>query len=528
MEKLPKISLYTGNCVSVFEYPFYLCYSQFLRKIDCFSQKCIVRRVYLRGWLTLISRDQMSLLLQLVKVNSAKLIKQQVQDYFKMDNTFNDDSMDSTLELDGNITVLNQEMENIMLEGSQQSITGGFENLETEMIVEANMLESCSTSMAESAIVQRPDSGTVDESSIEANCGPNGLSYKKCVSLVRNAEYLKRKLDKQTDLPELKKSLLKKAEETLKDKELVSYVNVMREKFRAVEAKNEQISKMKKEKKAARAEKIATSGHKKGIHDQHRDRRNPSLFQDKQSISSVAGSSSLVGRKPMLSKRDRSDDNITEKPSKSIKRSSSFDKSDNEIVAAVINENGNGYKISVELWKKVEQTMLIKMIHMAKQKEAIRPLFDGANWIDGHKLVKCGNNEALRFISEVIESWPEDTEVKLKVIPESELSTIIPPKAWFWAPCPIIPADDLVALISFQNDKKIKAEKWKILKAGPIKPYGQHFLLQLDKESLPALERSNYVLRLGIVRGYLKMIINPTNTDVLPADGPGANQPASQ
>lgn len=130
------------------------------------------------------------------------------------------------------------------------------------------------------------------------------------------------------------------------------------------------------------------------------------------------------------------------------------------------------------------------MIETAKQKDAVRPLFDGASWVDGQKLVKCGNEEAVKFVTVAIESWPTDSDTRLMVIPEADLSKMLPPKAWLWAPCPVIPSKELVSLIVFQNEKAVKAERWKIIKCGPLKPHGQHFLIQLDVESLPALERS--------------------------------------
>lgn len=85
-----------------------------------------------------------------------------------------------------------------------------------------------------------------------------------------------------------------------------------------------------------------------------------------------------------------------------------------------------------------------RLIHLAKQSNAVRPLFDGARWDDGHKVVKCGNDAAVDFIKKCIDEWQIDENVKLLVVPVAELSKFVTPKAWLWAPCPYVPQEDLV------------------------------------------------------------------------------------
>lgn len=69
----------------------------------------------------------------------------------------------------------------------------------------------------------------------------------------------------------------------------------------------------------------------------------------------------------------------------------------------------------MDLWKKVEYTVMLKIIQLSKQPNAVRPLFDGAGWVDGHKLVTRGNDAALRLIRESIEGWLVDGHLQLKM-----------------------------------------------------------------------------------------------------------------
>lgn len=374
------------------------------------------------------------------------------------------------------------------------------------------------------------DSGKGDELvGTVAAIGPNGLPYKKCASKVKNAEIMKLKLENAPDLSDKDRKLLQKSIDTLNDKKLLDFVAEWKEKYRARAAKNEEVSRKKKERKAGRtAVKIQSARVTDAAEVVERRLFHGNKVNTQSASNSLANDpSTSTGRRLQFSKRSRSDDNVKEPPAKSQRSSTSFDLSDMEIVVAVVNENGLNYKTSVDLWKKVESALLHKMIQLAKQAGAVRPLFDGARWIDGHKIVKCGNDVAVKMIGDLIENWPVDDETKLKMIPEADLVKFSPLKAWLWAPCPHIPPVDLIALIGFQNPP-MKAETWKILRVGPRKEFGQHFLIQLNKESLPILERCNFVFRLGIVRASLSLVVNPENAEVLPPDGPGANKPSSQ
>lgn len=47
--------------------------------------------------------------------------------------------------------------------------------------------------------------------------------------------------------------------------------------------------------------------------------------------------------------------------------------------------------------------MLKSIIHLSKQEDGVRTLFDGARWTDDYKLVRCGNYEAVKIMKVIIE-----------------------------------------------------------------------------------------------------------------------------
>lgn len=72
------------------------------------------------------------------------------------------------------------------------------------------------------------------------------------------------------------------------------------------------------------------------------------------------------------------------------------------------------------------------------------------------------------------------------------------------------------------------APKWKIVKILPNHLYGQHFLLELNKNSILILERSNYIVMFKIMRRFLRLVVNPDCADIVTVDGPSRNQHSSQ
>lgn len=245
---------------------------------------------------------------------------------------------------------------------------------------------------------------------------------------------------------------------------------------------------------------------------------------------------SVSGRGSSLSsKRGRSDDVVEPNDAKKVKASTSSEmrrkQSDpkDELLVAVINELEPCGRLTIDQWKNVEekfQDALWKELSAAGNGDL---QFDGAGWEGGRKVVACGNKLSVeflrRFVLEVCDTWEG---MRVMCVTVAELAKYTLPTAWVWVPCPYTHPEKLLGLLHVQN-RELKADTWRVLKTGPRRQYGQHFLLSLNRECLPYLEESKGMVRYSMGRLMVKPSTKGSNEEEPPQnDGSAADKSAPQ
>lgn len=193
-----------------------------------------------------------------------------------------------------------------------------------------------------------------------------------------------------------------------------------------------------------------------------------------------------------------------------------------EYMIFIVNESVQGGRVTPELWQKIEAGLTDLFLEVLEQENpAVNIQFYGAGNQSGHKYLVCCNKETVSWISDnigKIGNLGENSKLKC-FTDKAHLNQFETPKAWVWIPKPYYTESKVLRLLKAQN-KEIDTASWKILKAGPTRQHGQHFLIELSKESIKGIEQLNGYLKFSVAR----VVVKPTrNWDIAekvpPTDG---------
>lgn len=219
-------------------------------------------------------------------------------------------------------------------------------------------------------------------------------------------------------------------------------------------------------------------------------------------------------------KRNRSDDSIEETTTKKPKSDLA------EFHVYLVNEGIQGGRISPELWQKIEAHLTdLFLEELEKEHPIVDIQFYGAGNKSGHKYLVCCNQETVKWMEENIGKIKNLGEnVKLKCFSDKgRLNQFETPKCWVWIPKPYYEEEKVLRLLKCQN-RDIDTSSWKILKSGPKRTHGQHFLIEISKDCLKDLDKVNGYVKFSVSRVVVKPTRNFEIEDKVPTtDGIAAN-----
>lgn len=230
-------------------------------------------------------------------------------------------------------------------------------------------------------------------------------------------------------------------------------------------------------------------------------------------------------RSKFRKKRGRSDEDTQQKIAKKAKGPASQGASEvDENQVAVVDENNPEGKFELDQWQLVEERIQDALIELFTSGSTDEIQFDGAGWEKGYKVVACANKLSKDFLAATLEKLDGIWEgARLRAIPRADIALFQKPKAWVWIPKPYQTPERVLNLLAAQN-KELLAGDWKVVKVQPKKEHGQHFLLSLNRQSLPYLEKHQGMVRFSLGKVYVKIVGGGEATE----DGGNPSEPPSQ
>lgn len=143
-----------------------------------------------------------------------------------------DDEMNNS-QSEGNVTAINMALENVLLESESESEAGinhheMADSLKNGVPVVEDVYGVQKESNGGNLSIgsHGPVSSKVCDSLVGliSPLGPNGLPYKKCLAIIRNAHMMKKKFEGQENLSEKNKQILQKSIDTVNDTQLTEFV----------------------------------------------------------------------------------------------------------------------------------------------------------------------------------------------------------------------------------------------------------------------------------------------------------------
>ncbi|KAH8288344.1 hypothetical protein KR054_001357 [Drosophila jambulina] len=175
------------------------------------------------------------------------------------------------------------------------------------------------------------------------------------------------------------------------------------------------------------------------------------------------------------------------------------------LIVALIDRSDENGQMSEARWKTVNARLVESLFaRMNKEPNAPMPTFDGAGWLNGVKILKCMDDQTLKWLTQTVchlkGLWQG---ARLEVVDREFIPSM--PKAKVHFPIPI-QIDQALELLKRQNPD-IPTADWKILHlASPLpKEGGQCAVLQINKKAEDILYPRYGKMAWGMGSVYLRL-----------------------
>lgn len=191
---------------------------------------------------------------------------------------------------------------------------------------------------------------------------------------------------------------------------------------------------------------------------------------------------------------------------------------------AVVDLKDPDGKITMENWLLVENEILKAMMADIEDSDPLNYKFDGAGWLKGVKIVGCGSDKALEFLTRTITNMGEPWEgAKLNVLPTTAIP--IRQKLKIWIPPPAQHEDESILKLLAKQNPALPVKDWKKIHSRPCKTnegkVGKELLMAVDRSSVEMLKRQKCLVKYGL--GVLRIFIQSDDDKKVPETASGAN-----
>ncbi|XP_065354573.1 uncharacterized protein LOC135958585 [Calliphora vicina] len=251
--------------------------------------------------------------------------------------------------------------------------------------------------------------------------------------------------------------------------------------------------------------KRATSGPKRGD-DQCGTTKSasttPKVLSAISSTRGTAMASKGTASRPSIKRQRSGETQVSE--GKRLKPSTSLTSAP-ELQVAIIDRSQPDGKMTTDRWLLLEEKILRALVdELACSEDDSFTAFDGAKWLKGVKIIGCGNEKALGFLSNCIrgvgELWPN---ARIEIVPLDQVPFRTTVRVW--VPPPLLEDEATLTLIKRQN-KELGTEDWTIERGrSRDKGEGKDLWIKIGSESLRLLRSSQGVIKYGL--NQLRLIL---------------------
>lgn len=359
--------------------------------------------------------------------------------------------------------------------------------------------------------------------------GPGGLSFSKCRAQRKNAIFTLKRLQNIDNLDDEDSELLIKAKEVVDDKELEKFLDTQlqcrkllgiapltredHERFRVAKEERRAKAISDAQRRASRKRKFTQSAPK--LHEDRMisrttppyEQQNPQLkfvsqsneYYDRSYEQHPAGQTSKLPVDPLLNRT------LTSKQSLNVKNSEK-EEVDLRLRLVLVDISEEDGKIGEETRLRVEEAVLTQL---SESKNDAFIFFEGG-FVFGHRTMDCANEESLKFFKKTVEKL-NFKKGNVKAIAWSEINTVNSLRGWVWVPKPYLSKEKLITLIRMQNPG-YNTRIWYVLAEGRQRDYGQHFLIKISNDNMPALEENNMKVKVGMYTSQMILDGNYSHT----------------
>ena len=339
------------------------------------------------------------------------------------------------------------------------------------------------------------------------NAEQKRTEYRIAVNRMRNATKTVTRLRSIGVRTEQQESNLKNALEIMRDEALISII----------EEKKPEFQRQHQQGNAAKASRVKTAEEKRVSYKRKvRSNDNENIEQGKEKLKSNPGGDKH-GKTYIASKRNRQQE---PKPgcSKDVKKDTQVFR------VAVVNELCEEGKLSRDIWLEAELQLIT---HVALTPEAPIINIERSEWRRGRKIITCEDKNTANYLIDLFPKldMKKVEPVQLKCVLETDLHLYFTPEARVWIPEPFIPKEILITAFSRFNPL-LDVNNWRVIYEGPKANGGQTWNLKLNRECLPQLKESNYVVKFGV--GKVTLRLPEEDTVQTEEDADCTNKPPTQ
>lgn len=386
---------------------------------------------------------------------------------------------------------------------------------EDEELLLASSVNSV-TSVSGGTITNLFKEGTTQVDSLKAfivTRGPDNLTFaqasRKLFVARRNIE----RLSAQGNLGAAGSKVLTNSKEICEDRELIGFVRrqkIAREKLKdlGVEVPDESTlqQNLKRDRSGDAPVENSSDKRRKSTMDANRQRSTAKKVDDpKPGTSGLSNSGHKVKGKgaggliPTESSKPRSSTSKAN-PKKREQSPTKAQPSDNSLKLALVDDDRDNGRIDAETSNLMESKILELFVAQSDDQDFITD----ASWERGRRVYTCYDERSKLFMIQCFESLSFNNR-NIRLIPYDERFKAGHPRGWIWVKVPHVKQELLLEMLHKQNKPMAIRGKWSVLRAGKKRDYGQFFLLQIHRETLPLLIERKFKVRIGFGSSVVKL-----------------------
>lgn len=174
---------------------------------------------------------------------------------------------------------------------------------------------------------------------------------------------------------------------------------------------------------------------------------------------------------------------------------------DNSLKLVLVDDDRDKGRVDQEIVTQMDLKILESLYAM--EDDDVDFVID-SSWEQGRRVYTCRDEKSKVFAQQCFENLTFEGRC-IRLLPYDERGKAGHPRGWIWVKLPHVPPETLMGLLHKLNKPMDIRGKWAILKTGKKRDYGQFFLLQIHRESIPMLIERKYEVRIGLGTSVIKL-----------------------